>query len=147
MLGQLLIGCPWRVAFPGIDLFWTFSIMGNRNKGLVSQTASLGPVMESAWLYPLYMTLSMVVVTGAAAITHDVQTRTHGIRTGSRDPSVREPTRTLASTTKNQISAGPNQAQDKRTSRVPSSDGQEENVLPSSLVQLPCSVCLISTSL
>jgi hypothetical protein len=38
------------VGWGGIDLFWTFAVVENRNLGLVSQTASLQPVMESAWL-------------------------------------------------------------------------------------------------
>lgn len=44
---SFLIGCLWWVVFPGIDLFWTFPVLGNRNLGLVSQTASLQPVAES----------------------------------------------------------------------------------------------------
>jgi hypothetical protein len=34
--------------FPEIDLFWIFPVLGNRNLGLVSQTAGLQSVMESA---------------------------------------------------------------------------------------------------
>lgn len=42
--------CPWEVDFPGIDLFWAFPVLENRKLGLVSQTTSLQPVLESAWL-------------------------------------------------------------------------------------------------
>ena len=49
------LGSFWLTACEGWFswnwLFWTFPVLGNRNLGLVSQTASLQPVMESAWLW------------------------------------------------------------------------------------------------
>jgi hypothetical protein len=45
-----LFVCLFVLFFPRIDLFWTFPDL--RNLGLVSQTASLQPVRESAWLHP-----------------------------------------------------------------------------------------------
>lgn len=44
---------PVRCGFPGIDLFWTFPVLGNRKLGL---TASVPPVMESTWLWPTQST-------------------------------------------------------------------------------------------
>lgn len=50
-------GSSWLASHRGgfspaeIDFFWTFLVLGNRNLGLVSETASLQSVMESTWLW------------------------------------------------------------------------------------------------
>lgn len=120
-------------------MFRTFPIMGNRSVDLVSQTAGLEPDMESAWLWltlssqllspVLLLSFRMPVLSRPDKDTwhHDRLKRSFCKRT-NLEPWCQSP--------RTKSVHDPVKLRTKEPHRRPLVTEQEENVLPSSLVQL-----------